>query len=192
MKNGSHAAPLTLRPARADEIDLLRHMHVASLWCVAMRDHLADDVAAFLRAFPTVDLPLVAAGRYFVAELGGHIVAGGGWAPTRETVPADVAFAEVARFDAILPTDSAFVRGFFVAGGEETGVARLLMQRIEADAARAGFPLAIVVTSRAAAMAGGSPSYRDIRPLPLVVAPDRVLSLLQLTKRIGADLAAVA
>ncbi|ESR22622.1 hypothetical protein [Lutibaculum baratangense] len=182
-----------IRPARLEETGLLSHLHLAHLWCVAMRDCSADDIAAYLELFPGVDPGLVASGRYLVMEADGQVVAGGGWSPVGETLTAALAIAGNGLAETALPRASAILRGVFVCDERVAAhLTRGLMQRLEAGAAGAGHALSLVVTTRDAAMRLPAPGYRDICPLPLETSGARVLPLLQLSKRIGAALSAVA
>jgi GNAT superfamily N-acetyltransferase len=132
-------AGITIRPARADEIDALEALIVLSARALSRGFYDARETEAAITHVFGVDTDLVADGTYLVAEEAGQAVGCGGWS-RRKTLFGGDRFA--ARESGLLDpaVDAARIRAFFVAPGHaRKGIASALLEACEASARQAGF-----------------------------------------------------
>jgi GNAT superfamily N-acetyltransferase len=106
---------------------------------LSLADYSAEQVEAALGGVFGVDTELIADGTYFVADAGGTLVGCGGWSKRRTLFGGDRYGArEAGELDP--QVDAAKIRAFFVhPAWARQGIARAILARCEAEAARAGF-----------------------------------------------------
>src|SRR5690606_36788642 len=124
-----------VRAARPDDRTRLVALHPEALAGGTMTGVEDDRVIEALIQEPVPDLDaLIASGRYFVAESGGKVVAGAGWAPHGSL------------------SDVAFIRGVVVHPGHcETTLGRRLVEIAEDAAATWGYSLFLAPVAPAVA-----------------------------------------
>jgi GNAT superfamily N-acetyltransferase len=129
-----------LRVARLQDEPALRELIARSIRALGAGDYSPEQIEAALNGAFGVDTQLIRDGTYFVAVTApGEIVACGGWSRRRTLFGSD---ARAERDEAWLNprTDAAKVRAFFVDPAHaRRGLGRKILERSEAEAARAGF-----------------------------------------------------
>lgn len=129
-----------LRVARLQDEPALRALIARSIRALGSDDYSAAQIEAALRGAFGVDTQLIRDGTYFVVITAtGQIVACGGWSRRRTLFGSD---ARAERDESWLDprTDAAKVRAFFVDPAHaRRGLGRRILERSEAEAARAGF-----------------------------------------------------
>ncbi len=129
---------IVFRPARPDEIPLIGHLRIARLWMTPFD----APVATFPERHDADAVPAVVPrlGRVIVAEVHGQLAGAAGWQPARGRAPRAVDAAEVAVLF-LLPE---------LAGADPAALAEALGAAVEAEAAAAGFGLALRYTVQGA------------------------------------------
>ena len=128
-----------IRPATMDDVAALRALIAISAHGLGAGDYTPEQIAGALEGVFGVDSQLIADGTYFVAEAGGVPVGCGGWSKRATLYGGD---AHGGRDSALLDpqSDAARIRAFFVHPDHaRRGIARALLERCEAEAARTGF-----------------------------------------------------
>ncbi len=130
----------TLRTATLEDVPILRGLIRRSIHGLGAGDYSREQIEAALTGAFGVDTALIHDGTYFVIEGGdGMIVACGGWSRRKTLFGGDT---RAERDESYLDParDAAKVRAFFVDPDHaRRGLGRMLLERSEADAARAGF-----------------------------------------------------
>jgi len=117
---------LILRPASRDDLSALDALYARAYPKLLRPDYPPSVLVTALPVISRVQPGLVASGSYFVAELGGRIVAAGGWTPARPgTGQRDPGRGNIRH----VVTDDRMVR---------RGIGRRLMAHVIADARGAG------------------------------------------------------
>jgi GNAT superfamily N-acetyltransferase len=129
-----------LRVARLQDEPALRELIARSIRALGSTDYAPEQIEAALRGAFGVDTQLIRDGTYFVVvTTPGKIVACGGWSRRRTLFGSD---ARAERDESWLDprTEAARVRAFFVDPAHaRRGLGRMILERSEAEAARAGF-----------------------------------------------------
>lgn len=129
-----------LRVARLEDQPALRELIARSIRALGAADYSPEQIEAALRGAFGVDTQLIRDGTYFVVDApDGQAVACGGWSRRRTLFGSD---ARAERDESWLDprADPAKVRAFFVDPGHaRRGLGRWILERSEAEAARAGF-----------------------------------------------------
>ena len=168
------SAPL-LRPARPEETGTIEELMRQSVLTHFPSFYDERQTRSAARFTARLDPMLVDDGTYLVHESGGEIVSCGGWSRRAKLFagPADAEGDDPARL--IDPaTEPARIRAMFVREGwARRGLAREILERSAADAARAGFGSLVLVATLA-----GVPLYRSCgfagrEPVP-ILHPDGV------------------
>ena len=168
-------APPVLRPARPEDIGTIEELMRRSVLTHFPAFYDERQTRSAARFTARLDPMLVDDGTYLVHVAGDEIVSCGGWSRRAKLFagPADAEGDDPARL--IDPaTEPARIRAMFVREGwGRRGLARQLLDRSAADAARAGFASLVLVATLA-----GVPLYRacgfvDREPVP-IVHPDGV------------------
>lgn len=140
-------APITIRPARADEIPVLEALIERSARGLSRSDYDEAEIEALIAHIFGIDSEVVADGTYLVAEIDGRIAGCGGWSRRRTLFGGD-RFA--ARENGLLDpaVDAARIRAFFVDPPfARRGVGKAILAACEAAAVAAGFrALALMAT----------------------------------------------
>ena len=140
-------SPVTIRPARADEIPLLEALIVRSARALSRSDYSEAEIEALIAHIFGVDSEVVADGTYLVAEVDGQIAGCGGWSRRRTLFGGDRC---AARENGLLDpaVDAARIRAFFVDPAfARRGVGKAILAACEAAAVAAGFrELALMAT----------------------------------------------
>ncbi|NHB77518.1 GNAT family N-acetyltransferase [Rhodobacter calidifons] len=118
------SGPYTLCKATLADAPALRALHRVAFAGLAGAHYTADQIEGFFTEVETVDPDLVADGTYWLIELGGLPVASGGWTMR----PPGYAPAAQA------PGTATILAVFTDPGHARRGLARRIMDRIEADA----------------------------------------------------------
>jgi GNAT superfamily N-acetyltransferase len=129
-----------VRTATLDDEELLRNLIVRSIRELGLGDYTRAQIDAALQGAFGVDTALIRDGTYFVATTDtGQIVGCGGWSRRRTLFGSD---ARADRDESWLDpgSDAAKIRAFFVDPAHaRRGLGRRILERSEAEAARAGF-----------------------------------------------------
>ncbi len=129
-----------LRPATAADVPVLHDLIARSIRELGANDYTPEQIEAALLGAFGVDTALIRDQTYFVIETGsGEIVGCGGWSRRKTLFGSDT---RESRDDSYLDpaVDAARVRAFFIdARHARRGLGRMLLDRCESDAARAGF-----------------------------------------------------
>ncbi len=142
-------SPQRFSPRRATENDtpFLERLIAQSARGLGTPDYTHAQIEAALGSVWGVDTELIYDGTYFVVEVSGEIVAGGGWSRRQTLFGGD---AQPGRRSGLLDPacDAARIRAFFVhPDWARQGIGRLLLQTCE-DAARAhGFQASRLVAT---------------------------------------------
>jgi GNAT superfamily N-acetyltransferase len=129
-----------LRLATVADEPVLRDLIARSIRELGAQDYTSEQIEAALLGAFGVDTALIRDGTYFVIESSsGEIVGCGGWSRRKTLFGSDT---REARDDSWLDpaVDAARIRAFFIdARHARRGLGRMLLDRCEAEAARAGF-----------------------------------------------------
>jgi GNAT superfamily N-acetyltransferase len=129
-----------LRVAKLEDEPALRELIARSIRALGAADYSPAQIEAALRGAFGVDTQLIRDGTYFVVvTAAGEIVGCGGWSRRRTLFGSD---ARAERDESWLEprTDAAKVRAFFVDPAHaRRGLGRMILERSEAEASRAGF-----------------------------------------------------
>ncbi len=131
--------PLSIRPARLEEIPALNQLITASARVLSQGFYTPAQIEAAITHVFGVDSELVTDGTYLVVEADGHTLGCGGWS-RRATLFGGDAFA--GRQSGLLDParDAAKIRAFFVAPeAARRGVGAALLSACETAALQAGF-----------------------------------------------------
>jgi GNAT superfamily N-acetyltransferase len=168
------ANKVTVRLARADELDALRGLVARSFRGLAVGHYDREVVEAAVGTIIRVDPELVEAGCYFVAERDGAAVGCGGWSdrvPTVRELP--------------LPVPRAEVRAMFVAPEHKgQGIGRALLAAAEAAIAGAGFAVAHLVATRSGLDFYRRAGYRAIADHTVTLASGHGFGLTCMERRL--------
>jgi len=138
--DGWKGANYRLRVATAADEPALRELIARSIRQLGANDYTAEQIEAALTGAFGIDRSLIRDGTYFVVvEERGEIVGCGGWSKRRTLFGSD---ARVDRDDAWLDprSDAAKIRAFFIDPVHaRRGLGRMILERGEAEATRAGF-----------------------------------------------------
>ncbi len=156
-----------IRRARMSDRNRIRAMQTESMRVLSSRCYSREEIEAFLVYVGTMDDQLIEEGSYYVVEVGGRIVASGGWSRVRSNY---VNGKESAADPATAKMRSVFVHPAWA----RHGFGRMLMQRAEAEAFAAGYDKAELN-----ALLSGVPFYRSlgydtVRPIALNL-PEKLL-----------------
>jgi GNAT superfamily N-acetyltransferase len=136
--NGSVADP-TLRLARLGEADAIDDLMKQSTRGIFPAVYTAEQTASAIRYVAAVDRTLVRDGTYYVVEVGGELVACGGWSKRAKLYSGSV---EAEGDDRLLDpaTEAAHVRAMFTRPDwTRRGLGRRILQACETAARAAGF-----------------------------------------------------
>lgn len=137
----------TLRLATHEDIPALTALIQTSARALAANDYTPAQIEAALKTAWGVDTDLIRDGTYFVMEVGGEMVACGGWSSRKTLFGGDAQPGREAQF--LDPaSDAARIRAFFVHPRHaRKGIGRLLLNHCEAAAREAGFKRAALVAT---------------------------------------------
>jgi GNAT superfamily N-acetyltransferase len=160
-----------LRVATTADEPTLRDLIARSIRALGAADYAPEQIEAALRGAFGVDTQLIRDGTYFVVVVSsGEIVACGGWSRRRTLFGSD---ARAERDESWLDPhlDAAKIRAFFVDPAHaRRGLGRRILERTEAEAARAGFTrlelMATLPGMRLYERCGYLAGARIIHPLP--------------------------
>jgi hypothetical protein len=183
-----------IRPADPSELALLRHLHLAALWCIDMDAHRPEAVAAFVGRMPGPDADLIGRRAYAVMDGGGEILGGAGWAPLADSLdPADLIDADGRPAGPRWPRNTALLRGVFDDPEEgRHAIRRRILAHVAADAARAGYASLETFVPEGAAAGYRAAGFHPVRRLGLFAAGSCVLPVVQLRRALVSEMAAVA
>jgi GNAT superfamily N-acetyltransferase len=168
------SAPI-LRPARPEETGTIEELMRQSVLTHFPSFYDERQTRSAARFTARLDPMLVDDGTYLVHESDDEIVSCGGWSRRAKLFagPADAEGDDPARL--VDPaTEPARIRAMFVrAGWARRGLAREIIERSAADAARAGFGSLVLVATLAGVPLYRSCGFTDREPVP-IVHPDGV------------------
>jgi GNAT superfamily N-acetyltransferase len=172
-------APAAPRIRRAGIADLpaLREMHARSLRELAHSHYPANVIDSFLEHVGTVDATMIDDG-YFLAQIGGEVVASGGWS---EREPAYLrAVCGAARG----PATWARIRGVFVHPAHaRRGLGRAIVRRAEHEARAQGHAVIALDATLAGVPLYAPLGYRSIAAVQARLPDGEVLELVHMRKR---------
>lgn len=145
---------LTHRPARLDEVEVLRGLMEAAI-AELQKPFLDEEQIASSRAIMGMDTQLIEDGTYFVVEAGGDLAGCGGWSRRATLYGND---RSPGRSAALLDpaTEAARIRAMYTHPAHtRKGVGRLVLGLCEAAARAEGFRRAELMSTLA-----GEPLYR--------------------------------
>ena len=194
MMSAFSQAPYAIRRAEESETNVIAYLRLASLVSLEMPDHPLRAVRAVMDSLPDVDAPLVASGRYFVADSSGELIAGAGWSVLPLSFRGEELVDEAGTHGPVIGHPGAvMVRGFFLDPdlGRRGAGARLLAG-VESDAARAGYDAAELVVPAAAQVYYRGLGFRPVARLTLRRPRIEPLPLVQMRKLLPSRMAAAA
>jgi GNAT superfamily N-acetyltransferase len=183
-----------LRRAGAAETGLLEYLRFAWLLSLEMSDHALGSVKTLMASLPDIDAKMVAAGRYYVADGAGDLIAGAGWSVLPLSYRGDELRDERGASAALqLGSRSALVRGFFLDPDlGRRGIGPEMLAHIEADILANGFSSAEIVVPASAENVYRGLGFRSARRLGLELGGSNTLPLVQMRKSLTVRLAAAA
>lgn len=138
MAANSSPPAFELRAATLADVPALQALIAESATGLGARDYTPAQIAGALEGVFGVDTQLIEDGTYFVVEHAARLVGCGGWSLRASRFGGDALRRDPRRLDP--RTEPARIRAFFVHPDyARLGVARRLLERCEAEAARAGF-----------------------------------------------------
>lgn len=158
--NGEGQAPaIEIRKARGADIPAMRAMQERSMAIIGSRYYARDAMERFIRQIGTMEDAVVAEGHFFVAfDAERHIVGSGGWSRLKPHYAQFDEWSGAAQDESEPASTTATVRSVYVAPEwTRRGIARAIMQRVEADAARSD-----LVRLQLTAPLSGEALYRSI------------------------------
>ncbi len=187
-------ASYAIRRAEESETNLLAYLRLASLLSLEMPGRPLAAIRAVMDALPDVDAPLVASGRYLVADHCGDLIGGAGWSVLPLGYPGDRLLDGSGRPACLMPDSGAvLLRGFFLDPDlGRRGVGARLLARIEADAVRAGYDTAGLVVPAGSQVYYRSLGFKPVGRLTLRLGGGVSLPLLQMRKPLAFRLPAAA
>jgi GNAT superfamily N-acetyltransferase len=187
-------ARYAIRRAEESEANLLTCLRFSSLVSLEMPNHPLEAVRAVMDGLPDVDAPLIASGRYFVADHSGELIAGAGWSVLPLSFRGQDLVDQAGGGAPVLSRPGAvLVRGFFLDPDlGRRGAGAQLLARLEADAARAGYDTAEMVVPATAEVYYRSLGFRPVARLKLTRGRLEALPLLQMRKLLPARMSAAA
>ncbi|HKZ97098.1 MAG TPA: GNAT family N-acetyltransferase [Hyphomicrobiaceae bacterium] len=177
-----------VRARRATKADaaILKNLQEASLRVLAAEAYDRAALESFIRHAGTMDGALIEDGTFFVLELGGEIVACGGWtsrAPSYEAFSLENAGNAGA--------NRATVRSIYVDPGfARQGLGTRVMQLVERDIAAAAYEESHLTATLNAMPLYGRLGYRPSRIVRLELPDRRVFTGVAMSKPLAAPLAA--
>jgi hypothetical protein len=189
-KQGSYA----MRRAAPAEASLVAYLRFASLVSLELRKHPLEAIRAFMRCLPDVDAGLVEAGRYFVADQGGDLIAGLGWSvlPLRFRCR-DFLDEHGARAALKLGEDAVLLRGFFLDPDQgRRGAGAHLLAQVEADILRHRHRSAELIVPASARAYYATLGFKPVAKLGLRLDGGEPLPLIQMRKPLALPYAVAA
>jgi len=185
--------PFILRRAPVSELGLISHLRLASLLCLEIPGLALEAVGALLTAAPDLDGPLLASGRYFVADRGGELIAGGGWSLLPLSFCNGPLTADDGRPARVALDDgSVLLRGFFLDPDlGRQGAAAALLAQLGAEAAAAGHSAFEAMAAAEAHALYAGLGFRTVRRLRMEVDGEP-MDLVQMRKALVQRLPAAA
>lgn len=182
------AAPVGLRicPARQGDIPALERLIELAVLGLQSRDYSERVlISALENELLAVDAQLVADGTYFVAEMEGRTVGGGGWSRRRNIVNGgdDPSGAD----DLLDPaTEAAKIRAFYVHPDHaRLGIGSRLLRASEEAAQRAGFRRLELISTLTGAPFYAVRGWRSHERLEVPLPDGQVYPAIRMTKTVG-------
>lgn len=173
-----------LRTATLDDEQQLRDLIARSIRGLGLCDYTGAQIDAALRGTFGVDTALVRDGTYFVATTDtGEIAGCGGWSRRRTLFGSD---SREDRDESWLDprSDAARIRAFFVEPEHaRRGLGRKILDRSEAEAARAGFTAFELMATLPGARLYAACGYRSGEPIDHPLADGLHIRLVPMIKR---------
>jgi N-acetylglutamate synthase-like GNAT family acetyltransferase len=143
----SDGSSIGLREATIEDVPVLEALIAESARVLCAADYTEAQIEAAIGTAWGVDTKLIQDATYFVAEVGGEIVACGGWSQRATLFGSDHQVGRQSlRLDPV--HDAARIRAFFVRPGwERQGIGRTLLEKCEAEARLHGFASAELVAT---------------------------------------------
>ncbi len=182
LNSRQHSMNLILRSAVDTDIPALTVLIALSVRQLQAGDYTPSQLEGALQSVYGVDTQLIRDETYFVAEVGGTIVACGGWSKRRTLFGADHC---AGREDSLLdPTrDSAKIRAFFVhPDWVRRGIGARLLEVCEQAARSQGFSrfeMGATLTGVALYKARG---YREVERIEVALDAGEVLPIVRMAK----------
>ncbi len=179
---------LTIRTALREDVPVLTELIAASVRGLQARDYTQSQLEAALGSVYGVDTQLIADGTYFVAEVGGRIVACGGWSKRKTLYGADHCEG---REDSLLnpACDTAKIRAFFVhPDWARRGIGTRVLEACESAAMAEGFrrfEMGATLTGVALYKARG---YREVEEIGVPLGDGELLRIVRMEKCISNEI----
>lgn len=174
----SRVDALTIRPARLADVPALNAIRKQAYRVLARQKYTLDEVEGALAHQPTVDRQSIQDGTYFVAEVDGRVVAGGGWSFRATLIPGS---EDPARLDAA--TDAARIRGFFVDPDfARRGIAQRLLHTCEREARAAGFRRLVLLATHTGKPLYARSGFQETHAVDVPVSDDATFTATMMTK----------
>lgn len=173
--------PFALRKATLADIPALRDLHARSWVALGGLTYTETQIAGLMTDIVTVAPDLITAGKYYVIEHSGRLVASGGWT-TREQVA--IGGHRVHSPEPVLDRPSATIRAIFTAPDfARRGLARQIMNHAERQATIEGK----VCKTRLTATLSGLPfyssiGYRAVRTITIGLSNGEAVSAVEMCK----------
>ena len=179
----------TIRRATQDDLDALRVLATAAAWGLCRGDYTPEQIATVLRYGMSVDRQMIADRTYYVVEMHGRIVAGGGWSYRAALMGNSHPDYAGGPLDVLDPAvHPARVRGFCVHPDfARRGLARRILTLCEIAAADDGFTrleLLASITGRRMYLACG---FEDVEPVTNIFPNGVAAPAYRMAKSLQAD-----
>ncbi len=174
-----------IRQATTADIPALQKLIAASVRGLSLPYYNQEQIESALTNVFGVDSQLIQDQTYFVAEVGGQIVGGGGWSKRKTLFGGDQAKPD--QFDELLnpASDAARIRAFYVhPEWSRRGIGRKIAEACENAAKAAGFTMLELIATLPGEPLYLAMGYSIVEPFPIPLPGGRSLPALRMEKRL--------
>jgi GNAT superfamily N-acetyltransferase len=189
----AHADTFRLRVATAADVEAIRYVHMASLWCIGASAYGPAVIDSIVRHYPTVDPGLIAGGTYYLIECGGEIAACAGWtrAGAHGKQPGAMRNDRGEPASPVLPPHAMLVRAMFVhPKWTRRGFGRFLLDHAEAEGRRAGCRVSALFATLTGVPLYRAAGYRAVENWKVVLEDGEAFAAVQMQKDLALRAAA--
>ena len=175
---------VAIRRATAADVPALHALIEASVRGLQANDYTQAEIEGALGHALGLDSQLVTDGTYFIAEVGGEMVASGGWSYRATLCGSDgMAGREPASLDPA--TDAAKIRAIFVhPGWARRGLGTLMLEYCEERAREAGFTRLEMGSTLTGAPLYRLKGYEELERIAIPLPNGEALPVIRMTKSV--------
>jgi predicted N-acetyltransferase YhbS len=177
------ATQIRIRLAAREDIPALQRLIDASVRALSLPYYDQRQIESALRNVFGVDSQLIQDETYFVAEIEGQVVAGGGWSKRKTLFGGDQAKPD--QLDELLnpATDAARIRAFYVhPTWSRRGIGRQIAQACEEAAKNAGFTTLELIATLPGEPLYSAVGYRIVEPFAIPLPDGQSLPAFRMEK----------